>query len=58
MSSDPDGVPMRLVKFYAQKRPTVVLSIFNQILDTEFPDTWRLARVTPVPKKGGPFNFD
>jgi len=52
MSSGPDGVPMRLVKFYAQKRPTVVLNIFNQILDTEFPDAWRLARVTPVPKKG------
>jgi len=52
MSSGPDGIPMRLVKFYAQKRPLVVLDIFNKILDTSFPESWRLARVTPVPKKG------
>jgi len=52
MSSGPDGVPMRLVKFYAQKRPLVILNVFNQILLHGFPDQWRLARVSPVPKKG------
>jgi len=40
------------VKFYAQKRPAVILSVFNEIVATGFPDAWRLARVTPVPKKG------
>jgi len=52
MSSGPDEIPMRLVKFYAQKRPVVILDIFNEILSSGFPDQWRLARVTPVPKKG------
>jgi len=52
MSAGPDGLPMRLIKFYVQKRPMETLSIFNNILQEGFPDRWRLARVTPVPKKG------
>jgi len=52
MSAGPDGIPMRLVKFYAQKRPHVITSIFNTIIQDGFPEKWRLARVTPVPKKG------
>jgi len=52
MSAGPDGLPMRLIKFYAEKRPLETLSIFNNILEHGFPDKWRLARVTPVPKKG------
>lgn len=51
MSTGPDGVPMRLVKFYAQKRPGVILDIFNQVLKNGFPNEWRLAKVTPIPKK-------
>jgi len=29
MSAGPDGLPMRLIKFYAQKRPMETLTIFN-----------------------------
>lgn len=52
MSSGPDEIPMRLVKFYTLKRPDTILAIFNNILQNGFPDSWRIARVTPVPKKG------
>jgi len=58
MSTGPDGLPMRLVKFYAQKRPLEMLRVFNKILKEGFPDTWRTARVTPVPKKGDLKNIE
>jgi len=52
MSSGSDGIPMWLVKFYTQKRPLVVLEIFNEILDKGFPEIWKTARVPPISKKG------
>jgi len=58
MSTGPDGLPMRIVKFYAQKRPQVMLTVFNNILKNGFPDCWRIARVTPVPKKGDLKNIE
>jgi len=57
MSSGPDGITMRLVKFYTQKRPNVILEVFNEIIANGFPDDWRLARVTPIPKKGDMSNL-
>jgi len=57
MSSGPDGIPMRLVRFYTQKRPQLVLVVFNDILNKGFPNSWRTAKVTPVPKKGDPKNI-
>jgi len=57
MSAGPDGIPMRLVKFYTQKRPNVILEVFNEIIAKGFPDDWRLARVTPIPKKGDMSNL-
>jgi len=44
MSSGPNGIPMRLIKFYAQKQPGAVLTVFNEILRTGFPDVWKIAR--------------
>jgi len=58
MSSGPDEIPMRLIKFYTMKRPTVILGILNTILQAGFPDSWRIARVTPVPKKGDLTNIN
>jgi len=58
VSSGLDEIPMRLIKFYAMKRPRVILEILNSVLLNGFPDCWRIARLTPVPKKGDLTNLN
>jgi len=52
MSAGPDGIPLKLVKYYGMARPEIYLSIFNQIANSSFPEAWRIARVVAVNKKG------
>jgi len=52
MSSGPDSIPMKIVKAYGLAFPDVYTKIFNDVIHNGFPETWKLARVVPVPKKG------
>jgi len=52
MSAGPDGVPLKLVKYYGNAKPEVYLNIFNEAANGKFPDEWRVARVVAIHKKG------
>jgi len=52
MSSGPDGIPLKLVKYYGLARPELYRELFNGIANNKFPDQWRTARVVAIHKKG------
>jgi len=52
VSSCPDGIPLRIVKYYDRVKPHVYEAIFNKIGRAGFLKEWKTAKVTPVHKKG------
>jgi len=52
MSSGPDGVPLKVAKYYGLAKPEVYKDIFNKVLSTKLPDEWKTARVVAIHKKG------
>ncbi len=50
-SNGPDNIPNRVIKEFAYELVDPVCSIFNTSLTTsEFPDIWKDALITPIPK--------
>jgi len=52
MSARPDGIPLKLVKYYGKAKPDIYQNIFSEAADGKFPDEWRVARVVAIHKKG------
>jgi len=58
-SHGPDEIPNRLLKEFAYELANPVCTIFNTSLSTgEFPQTWKDAIITPVPKSKQPTSVD
>lgn len=52
-SSGPDEIPMCIIKDCAEVLTTHLRKLFNRcMLENWYPDEWKIARVTPIHKKG------
>lgn len=54
-----DGIPIKFLRMIYPFISRHLLHFFNTILTTSrFPDGWKIARVTPLPKTGGSYQID
>ena len=56
-SSGFDSIPVKFIKPVAEKITSPIVKIINSSIDKEiFPDSWKVARVCPLPKIDNPIN--
>ena len=56
-SSGFDNIPVKFIKPVAEEITSPIVNIINSSVDKEiFPDSWKVARVCPVPKIDNPIN--
>ena len=52
-ATDPDDIHYQMLKHLPKRSLQTLLNIFNNIWETgEYPETWRLATILPIPKPG------
>ena len=53
LSSGPDGIPVIVFKKLSPELSPILSKLFSKCIDSgEFPTSWKIASVVPVPKKG------
>ena len=58
-STGPDNIPSRFIKLVAKDLAGPLTKIINDSINLNlFPDSWKLSRISPIPKTDTPAEFD